>query len=234
MTATAARETLEVTMTGPATAAVGQDVDFVAVVTNRGTVPTRADGDRRSLRRRPATPQPARPARTRSRTTRARPVATNRGHASQSPRRASCATRSNCWKAKRIRGTAKACVTVAAAAAPAAAAPQARGTRPKPDQPAAATQPLTVTKSGPDRLSVGQKANFIVEITNHSAITLTQVRLIDSYDRAIRPESLRPTTPGKGMTSSGSCRRCRLARRCSSRCWVRPPCRWPTPAIASW
>ena len=62
----------------------------------------------------------------------------------------------------------------------------------------AASQPLTVTKTGPDRMVVGQKANFVVEVTNRSTSTLNQVRLIDSYDRAFRLELASPNHTRQG------------------------------------
>jgi len=199
MTATAARETLEVTMSGPTSATVGEEVEFVTVVTNHGTVATppmvivdRFDsGLEHPVRTSPLERDldPLAPGQSQRILVNFKVV--QPGELSNSV---------ELLEGKTIRGEAKATVSVAqfAGGAPnAAARPAIPPTTPGVAHPAA-SQPLTITKSGPDRLIVGQKANFVVEITNRGTQTLNQVRLIDSYDRAFRLELASPNHTRQG------------------------------------
>jgi len=196
MTATAAREQLEITMTGPPTIAVGQEVEFVTVVTNRGTAVTpamlvvdRFDAGLQHPNR--ASPiekdlAPILPGQSQ------RIVVTLR--ANQAGKL--CNTM-ELFEGKTLRGTTQACVTAVAPTAPVAPF-AARPTVPPATPGMGAPQGLTVNKSGPEHLTVGQRANFVVEIANRGATTLTQVRLLDSYDRALRPEFASPNHTRQG------------------------------------
>lgn len=200
MTPTAARETLDVTMTGPASAAVGDDVEFVTVVTNRGTTPTapmvivdRFDAGLEHAVRSSPLERDLDPI---------APGQSQRILVNFTVRQAGELSNAvELLEGKTIRGEAKATVVAAlpGVGAPAAAArPALPPTVPSVAQPQGASQPLTVSKTGPDRLVVGQKANFVIEITNRGTSTMNQVRLIDSYDRAIRLELASPNHTRQG------------------------------------
>ncbi|HEY2840823.1 MAG TPA: hypothetical protein VGJ26_16820 [Pirellulales bacterium] len=198
MTATAARESLDVTMTGPATAALGDEVEFVTTITNRGTAPTspllvvdRFDAGLQHATRSSPLERDIEPiAPGQSQRILVSFKVTQPGELSNAV---------ELLEEKTLRGSAKAIVNVGTAAAAAAARPMnspAAGAAVGGQNPAA--QPLVVTKTGPARLVVGQKANFVVEITNRGASTLNQVRLIDSYDRAFRLELASPNHTRQG------------------------------------
>ena len=61
-------------------------------------------------------------------------------------------------------------------------------------QPRPSPQPrLSVSKTGPAEVRVGQSATFTIRVTNTGNVPLTQVRIADSYAAALTPEK---STPG--------------------------------------
>ncbi len=165
-------QSLSVTVTGPPTATVGQDVEFVAVVTNRGVGPaqnltvvdrfdaglqhtTSASPIERSL----DPVQPGQSVRV--------PISLRVTQAGQL-----CNTVEVQDADRKVLGQSLACVNAAAAAAP----------------PPTALPTLRVRKTGPARLTVGQTADFLIEITNTSQVPATQIRLSDNYDRGLEPK----------------------------------------------
>jgi hypothetical protein len=58
---------------------------------------------------------------------------------------------------------------------------------------------MTVTKTGPARRRVGETAEFIIEVTNTSAVPLTNLKIADNYEL-----SLEPTEATEGFVAAGS------------------------------
>lgn len=89
--------------------------------------------------------------------------------------------------------TARACVSVEAAAAPPATAPPAT----IPNEPPPQTQPpstpagpgqVRVRKTGPSSRIVGNMALFSIEVTNTGQVPLTNVKVVDNYDTSLDPQ----------------------------------------------
>jgi uncharacterized repeat protein (TIGR01451 family) len=95
-------------------------------------------------------------------------------------------------------GSGKACVTAVGAAAvppPAAGAIPPRAGAGAPGQ-----KPiLSLKKTGPDKLNVGDIAEFQIEVTNTGAVAATQLKVVDHYDPSLEPTS---ATVGHGMTGA--------------------------------
>ncbi|HEY1599205.1 MAG TPA: DUF11 domain-containing protein [Pirellulales bacterium] len=165
-------QAISVTMSAPPTATVGQDVEFVAVVTNRSTMPTppltivdRFD---------PSLQNAAGPSPIEQSVNPIQPGQSQTIRLTLRPMQAGqlCNTVEVQTNDRTILGTTQACVTAAAQAA----APTVRPT-------------ITVKKTGPQQLAAGQTANFQIEIANVGQVPATQVRLADNYDSALEPTS---------------------------------------------
>lgn len=162
-------QAISVTMTAPPTATVGQDVDFVALVTNRGvsatqqlTVVDRFDAGLQHatsgspIERSLETIQPGQ---------------TQRIVVTLRPTQAGqlCNTLEIHDASGAVVGTSQACVNAAGGAV--------------------ARPTVAIKKSGPQRVAAGQVADFVIEVTNTSQVPATQIRLTDSYDPGLDPIS---------------------------------------------
>ncbi len=171
MTASVPAQSLTMTMTAPPSAAIGQDVDFVAVVTNRGVAatPVLTVVDRFDVGLQHATSaspiernlESIQPGQSQRVVITLRP--TQPGQL--------CNTLEVHDGGGTVLTNAQACVAVAATAPPVV--------RPS----------ITVKKTGPASVAAGQVADFVIEITNAGQTPATQLRLADSYDRAMNPIS---------------------------------------------
>lgn len=97
-----------------------------------------------------------------------------------------------------VLGSGQACVTaVGAAGAPppaaGAAAPGAAGAPP------AQRPTLSLKKTGPDKLNVGDIAEFRIEVTNSGKVPATGLKLVDHYDPSLEPTT---ATTGYGWTGA--------------------------------
>jgi uncharacterized repeat protein (TIGR01451 family) len=191
---TVTNPTIEITMTGPPQAAVGEDVTFITTVTNRGA--STANGlvlvdrfDAGLKHEFAASPIENRelgslqPGESRKVNVRLRVVQEGRW----------CNTMELSGDGG-IRGSAQACLTAVAATVP--AAPPAIVTPPPSTTPAAGQLPqLVVRKTSPvSRAGVGDRVLFNIEIENRGQIAATNLRLVDNYDFP----SLRPTQATSG------------------------------------
>ena len=95
-------------------------------------------------------------------------------------------------------GSGKACVTaVGAAAVP---PPNAGAVTPRAGGAAPGQKPiLSLKKTGPDKLNVGDIAEFQIEVTNTGAVAATQLKVVDHYDPSLEPTT---ATVGYGMTGA--------------------------------
>jgi uncharacterized repeat protein (TIGR01451 family) len=183
--------TVEITMAGPPQVGTGEDVVFVATVTNRGATPATGlvlfDRFDQGLRHNTAGAGPIEN----------RELGTlNPGESKQVSIPLQAVTPGRwCNNIELvgdggIRGTAQACVVVVAATVtptgppPVVAVP---GTGTPGAPPAATGKPvLVVRKTGPTSVPVGGKALFTIEVQNQGG-PATNVRVVDTYDVAIRP-----------------------------------------------
>jgi uncharacterized repeat protein (TIGR01451 family) len=171
MTTAVPTQALSLDVTAPSTATVGQDVQFTAVVTNRGIAATgplvlvdRFDpglqhATSASPIERNIDPIPA--GQTQRISVALRPTQPGK----------QCNTIEIHTSDGAVLASDQACVT---AVAQAPAAPAARPT-------------LQATKTGPPRLSVGQIADFTIVIVNLGQVPATQVRVADNYDTVLEP-----------------------------------------------
>ncbi len=190
-----AAPTLDVRISGPATAVVGQDATFQVIVTNRGDQPATGilvtdrfeDGFQHSVSQSPIerdlediAPNTSREFAVTFRVTRPGQICHDVEVSSSAGMRAS----------------ARACVTATAPGTPPAAAPPA-GPAPQPaaPPPPASTAPaepaarpaVSINKQGPRSLAVGETAEFTVTITNTGTGALNNLTLTDNYDRTLDP-----------------------------------------------
>ncbi|HEY4313255.1 MAG TPA: hypothetical protein VGN12_27640 [Pirellulales bacterium] len=177
-------QSLTVTMSAPQSAAVGQDVDFITLVTNHGvsatpvlTVVDRFDAGLQHANL--ASPiernlEAIQPGQTQRVIITLRPMQPGQ----------LCNTLEVHDTAGGILGNAQACVNAAVAAAPSVAKPT-----------------ITVKKTGPASVAAGGIADFVIEITNTSQVPATQLQLADSYDRAMSPIS---ATEGHDWSRDGA------------------------------
>jgi uncharacterized repeat protein (TIGR01451 family) len=165
-------QAISLSMTGPPSAAVGQDIEFVGTITNRGTTATpplvvvdRFDAGLQNATS--ASPieltlpsiQPGQSQRV-SVTLRA----TQAGKLSNS---------------MEVQGSDRSVLATSQASVTATA----QG----PAAPAAARPTISVKKTGPTRLAVGQIADFLIEIANTGQVPATQLKLADNYDPGLEP-----------------------------------------------
>ncbi len=80
-------------------------------------------------------------------------------------------------RAGQVLATERVCVEAVAAAAPGAAPPA----------PAPAASAFSVTKTGPDRRTAGQTAEFVINVSNTGTQELANLRVVDIYDAALKP-----------------------------------------------
>ncbi|MBI2825893.1 MAG: DUF11 domain-containing protein [Planctomycetia bacterium] len=187
-------QSLTLTMTGPRTAVVGQDIEFVATVTNRGTAPasglvivdrfdaglehtTGADHIERDIDP-PLAAGESRDIIAPLRVTRAGQLCNNIEIVSGGV----------------VQARATACVVATAAGAPGAVVPGAPAApappstaTPPPGAAAGAAAAVAVKTSGPTRATVGRMADFAVQITNTGRAPVTQLRLACRFDRGLEP-----------------------------------------------
>ena len=173
---------VEVTIAAPPQIAVGEEVVFTATVTNRSATPAAGlvlvDRFDTGLRHEAAGAGPIEnrdlgtlnPGETRNVNIRLRGVQPGRW----------CNTIELSGDSG-IRGSAQACVTVVAAAVPPVAAPV------PPAAPAAGLPVLVVRKSGPQRANTGDTVLFTIEVENRGPGAVTNLRVLDQYDLAMRP-----------------------------------------------
>jgi uncharacterized repeat protein (TIGR01451 family) len=168
---------IEVQIRGPTAASVGSEVQFEAVVTNRGIAPVKslvvtdtfdvglehgASGGTQAIERTLGDLDAG--------TSRRIPI-----HFRVTKPGALCHTVVVTGEGE-LRATARACLQVA--------------------QPPPAAQPaMEVTKRGPQLRQVGQEADFIIEVRNSGNVPLTNVRIVDTYE-----QSLKPTSASRGWT----------------------------------
>ena len=161
------------TMSAPPSAAIGQDVDFVAVVTNRGvaatpvlTVVDRFDAGLQHA-------SSAQPGIRALNLESIPPGQSQRVVITLRPTQPGqlCNTLEIHDAGGNVLANAQACVAAAAPGAP------------------VARQTITVKKTGPAQVAAGQVADFVIEVTNASQSPATQLRVADSYDRAMSPIS---------------------------------------------
>ncbi len=164
-------QSLTMTMSAPQSAAIGQDVDFVAIVTNRGVAatPVLTVVDRFDAGLQHATSASPIERNLES----IPPGGSQRVVIPLRPTRPGqlCNTLEVHDAAGNVLANAQACVAAVAPTAPVA--------RPT----------ITARKTGPAQVVAGQVADFVIEITNSSQSPATQLRIADSYDRAMNPIS---------------------------------------------
>ena len=104
--------------------------------------------------------------------------------------------------ARGVLGSAEGCVTAIAASGGAPAVGGAPAPRPAP-RPAPATPSqrpnLTLKKTGPDKLTIGEIAEFHIEVTNAGKAPATRIKVVDHYDA-----SLEPTNATEGYQWTGA------------------------------
>jgi len=103
-----------------------------------------------------------------------------------------------------VRASARKCLTAIASAAPPVTPTiptTPTPTQPQPTTPATPAQPqpaqppvdnrpkpvIAVRKTGPDRKGVGERADFVIDITNQGTILATNLKVVDNYDQALSP-----------------------------------------------
>lgn len=183
VTTTVLVPSLDVTMVGPERARVGDEVTFEVTVTNRGDLPAtnllvldRYDAGF-------------------SHTTGANPIerdledlspgASHRiGVTLRVDQPGSLCNEVQITGDGGIRSSARTCLT--AEAAPATPPPATQPTPPAADPPQRQAS-LSVQKTGPDVQAVGQIAEFNITVTNTGPVRVNDLRVIDSYDRALNP-----------------------------------------------
>ena len=171
---------LEVRVTGPAQATVGQDVTFDVLVTNRGNAEItnlvlvdRFDAGLQHA----ASLSPIE-----------RDLPTLAPGASQPVRVVLRVTQpgqlcntAEVVSAGGLRASGRACVTATSTGAPATGGPA----------PVTGQQPaISIRKTGPTVKNEGENADFSITITNTGSVRLTQIKVSDNYDRALDPVSL--------------------------------------------
>jgi len=82
-------------------------------------------------------------------------------------------------KDNQVLASQRACLEATAAPTP--------GAETVPGTPAHVPARFSVSKTGPDRRTVGQTAAFVITITNTGTQELTNLRVVDTYDAALRP-----------------------------------------------
>jgi uncharacterized repeat protein (TIGR01451 family) len=164
-------QSLTMTMTAPPSAAIGQDVDFVATVTNRGVsaTPVLTVVDRFDPGLQHATSASPIERNLES----IQPGQSQRVIITLRPTQPGqlCNTLEIHDAGGNVLANSQACVTAVAPSAPTA--------RPT----------ITVKKTGPAQVAAGQVADFVIDITNSSQSPATQLRIADSYDRTMTPIS---------------------------------------------
>ena len=162
-------QSLSLVMTAPATANVGQDVDFVAIATNRGAAPTPnlvvVDRFDAGL---------THPTQTSPIEHDIPSIPVGQSHRIVVTLRPTQAGRFNNTMEILSGGT------VVASAAASVTAVGGAGAAPSGAKPT-----ITVKKTGPQRAAVGQTAKFLIEVANTGQIPATQVRIVDHYDRSL-------------------------------------------------
>jgi len=86
-----------------------------------------------------------------------------------------------------VRGTATRCVT-AVERGPGVVIPDANGLPVQPPPEATGLPAVSIKKSGPLQAAVGARADFAIEVTNSGTQTLTEVRVVDTYPASLDPQ----------------------------------------------
>jgi len=169
---------VQLSVSGPQRAAVGSRVQFEMAVTNRGTVPTgvllikdhfdpglQHDVAREWIEATLGELQPGE---------------TKRVSVTFTVAQAGTLCHEvHVLKGDQVLAKERACVEAVAAAAP--------GAETAPPVPAPTAAAFSVTKTGPDRRTVGQTAAFVISITNTGTQELANLRVVDTYDAALKP-----------------------------------------------
>lgn len=165
---------LELQLTGPATAAVGQEVTFNIVVTNRGAAPVGGlvliDQFDDGLQHAVATSPIERDLGTLAPGASERVAVTFRV-----TRPGQLCNTVEVRSAGGLRASQRACVNASGTAIPGGAG----------DQPS-----ISVRKTGPATRPVGEIASFTITVANNGRVPLTQVRVSDNYDPMLEPDTV--------------------------------------------
>ncbi|HUT11645.1 MAG TPA: hypothetical protein VMY42_14185 [Thermoguttaceae bacterium] len=85
------------------------------------------------------------------------------------------------------RGTARGCVTVVERG-PGVIIPEANGQPVQPPPEGAGLPAVSIKKSGPLQAAVGERADFTIDVTNSGTQTLTEVMVVDTYPASLDPQ----------------------------------------------
>jgi len=180
---TVTQPTVELTLVGPPSAAVGDEITFTGTITNRGSTPATGivlvdrfdDGLKHEFSTGPIEN---------------RELGTLNPGQSQRINVRLRVTQPGRWcntmellGDNGIRSSAQACViAVQPTAPPPVVVPPPSTTQPPVGQPV-----LTVRKTGPVRAAVGDVVTFSIIVENRGAVPATNVRVLDNYDLALKP-----------------------------------------------
>lgn len=167
---------LDVQLTGPAQAGVGEEITFNLTITNRGNAPatglTLRDTFDGGLQHAVATSPIERDLQDLAPGASARVAVKFRV-----TQPGQLCNEVEVRSAGGLTGRGRACVIATADGAPAA--------NPGGSQPA-----ISVRKTGPTTKNVGETAEFTITITNTGSLPLSQLKISDNYDRTLEPDSL--------------------------------------------
>jgi uncharacterized repeat protein (TIGR01451 family) len=184
-TTTVVLPTVDVTVTGPAQANVGDQVTFTADIVNRGGIPASklvvVDRFDAGLKH-PASASPIerdlgdlQPGQSKRITVTFQAITPGQ----------QCTTVDVVGDGG-LKATSRACVNVVGAAAPPVAAPP---VTPVPPTAAGPKPVLSVRKSGPATAMVGDTADFTIDITNTGTVAANNLKIADNYDLSLDPVS---------------------------------------------
>jgi len=185
-TTTVTAPAIDVTITGPSQATVGDEVTFQILVTNQSQNTLRGLDIRDTF-----DPGLEHPQSTHSIETDLKELAPGESQQFTVTFRVTQAGEL-CHKvevldAGTIRATAKACVT-ASERGPGVVIPPANGETMQPPQEPVEVPAVSIKKTGPLQATVGERADFTIEVTNSGTQTLTEVQVVDTYPSSLDPQ----------------------------------------------